>query len=187
MANSIKSAILLILLTSLSFNVDAQRFYGGINAGLTASEVSGDMAGGPDKLGWFASVYTKTNLSTYSFLQLELIVVQKGSRVVPDEPGHRDYKFYLQYVEIPLVFKFDFSVFGDLPLVERLAGEAGLSASVLVDHFEEENGLEVDLTASRPFNRAELNALIGLYYPVGEIMEIHLRFSQGITPLRPHE
>ncbi len=187
MKNTVYLVILFLLLTSTVKDGYAQRFYGGINAGLTASEVSGDRAAGPDKLGWFASVFTNTHLTTYSFLQLELMYVQKGSRVVPDEPGDRDYKFYLQYVEIPVVFKFDFSVFGELPYVDRLAGEFGLSMSVLVDHFEEENGLEMDLTASRPFNTAELNALIGLYYPIGEIMEMHLRFSQGVTPLRPHE
>ncbi len=196
-------------------NLAAQTFRGGFEAGVTASEVSGDDAGGPDKLGWYASVFTNTDLQPFVRLQLELMYIQKGSRayhdpwdeehmnklhgylppfspvkeddpIEPDPSGYRDYRFHLHYVEIPLILQFDFSPITRLPYVESMSGEAGLSASVLVGHFEENEGLPVtELMAElRPFKAAELNLLAGLYLPISDGLRFHMRFSQGVTPVR---
>ncbi len=192
--------------------LEAQMFRGGMHAGLTASEVSGDDAGGPDKLGWFASVFTNRDISEFSRLQLELTYIQKGSRVYKepwddihgngnlgfglkndndDEPpdpddGYRDYRFNLHYVEIPVFFIFDFSSITGLSFVDRLSGEFGLSVSTVVGHFEEDKGLDItdEMAALRPFRLAELNILVGLQYPITESLSFQIRYSQGVTPMR---
>lgn len=165
--------------------MSGQDFRGGFRAGLTAGEVSGDEAGGPDRPGWFAAVFTNRDISEYSQLQLEVMYIQKGSRVF----RYRDYRLNLHYVEVPLVFKFDFSPSIPLPYVDRLNGEIGLSGSTVVGHYEENEGKDITdrMADERPFYAAELNLLAGLYYPIREGLDFHLRFSQGVTPLRPHQ
>ncbi len=164
-----------------------QGFDGGLRAGIAASEVSGDNLGGPDKLGWFASVFTSTGLGAYSRVQLEMLYIQKGSRSRPNEKNNfYDYRFSLQYVEVPLLFIYDFPLGENLRHGGRLSLEAGLSLAFLVAALEKENDLEIDLAQEKPYNDAELNVLLGLYYPVANRLKFHLRFSQGITPLRPH-
>lgn len=164
-----------------------QRFGGGFKGGLAASEVSGDNLGGPDKLGWFASVFTNTSVGTFSRVQLELMYIQKGSRSRPNEKNNfYDYRFSLQYAEIPVLLIFDFSSAGNSRFADRLSLETGLSASFLVDSSEFLNDFSVDSSINKPFNDAELNVLLGLYYPVAEWLKFNLRFSQGVTPLRPH-
>lgn len=199
----------------LSGELHAQMFRGGMQAGLTASEVSGDDAGGPEKLGWFASVFTNMDVRPHTRLQLELMYIQKGSRVFrdpwADEPGnqngdgtlfhygtkeddpiepgpdgYRDYKFYLHYVEIPLMVQFDFSPVTRLPYVELMSGEIGLSVSTVVGHYEESLGKDVtdDMAERRPFTFAELNILAGLRFPITDGLSFQARYSQGVTPVR---
>lgn len=165
-----------------------QRFGGGLKGGLAASEVSGDNLGGPDKLGWFAAVFTNTSLGAITRVQLELMYIQKGSRSTPNEKNNfYDYRFALQYAEIPLLLIVDFPWGGGGQFADRLSLETGLSAGFLVESKELENDRLLDLSDEKPFHRAELNLLLGLYYPVTRQINFHMRFSQGITPLRPHE
>lgn len=185
----VRIGVLLVFLHILLGSVPAlgQRFDGGLRGGLSASEVSGDNLGGPDKLGWFASVFTSTGVGNYSRLQLEILYIQKGSRSRPNEKNNfYDYRFSLQYAEVPLVIIYDFPFGDNLRLGGRLSLEAGLSVAFLVAALEKENDLEIDLGQEKPYNDAELNVLLGLYYPMADRLNFHLRFSQGITPLRPH-
>lgn len=170
----------------------AQNFGGGVNAGVAASEVSGDRAGGPDKLGWYAGVFTYLPFSENSRLQLEISYVQKGSRALRIGEASsfiRDYKLNLHYIEVPLVFQMDFAPLIRLPYVERLTAEFGFSGSTVVGHREKEDGKDISTATAeqKPFRMAELNVLTGLYYPVSEKLSFHLRFSQGITPFRSHQ
>lgn len=182
------SLALVFLLVFQVRDVKGQRFGGGVKMGLTASEVSGDNLGGPDKLGWFAAVYTNRQLSSVSSLQLELMFIQKGSRSTPSEKNNFfDYRFSLQYAEIPVLLITDFPWGGGGVFADRLSLETGLSAAFLVGWDEVENDRVLNLSVEKPFQREELNLLLGLYYPITSQILFHLRFSQGITPLRPHE
>ncbi len=215
MGELVRIVFLVFLLAGPAIGLSAQDFRGGFRAGLTASEVSGDDAGGPDRLGWFAAVFTNRDVGEHSRMQLEVMYTQKGSRVIRDphndnngqevtalfrvagdngvpEPPvdeYRDYRLNLHYVEVPLLFKFDFSPMISLPYADRLTGEIGLSGSTVVGHYEENRGKDItDLMADRqPFYAAELNLIAGLYYPLREGLDFQLRFTQGVTPFRPHQ
>ena len=215
MRELVRIIFLVFLLAGPAAGLSGQDFRGGFRAGLTASEVSGDDAGGPDRPGWFAAVFTNRDVSEHSRLQLEVMYTQKGSRVfrdphndnngqevtaffsaagdngLPDPPpdGYRDYRLNLHYVEVPLLFIFDFSPLIPLPYADRLTGEIGLSGSTVVGHYEENEGKDITgrMAEERPFYAAELNLIAGLYYPLLEGLDFHLRFSQGVTPFRPHQ
>lgn len=189
--------VCLAVLVVCSGRVAGQSFRGGVMAGMTASEVSGDRSGGPNKVGWYASVFTDYPVSDFSFLHLELMVIQKGSREFhnPDDPSQgafRDYRFHLQYVEIPVLFKIQFPVARRLPYTNWLGGEMGLSVSRVIGHVETDDvGVEItntpnDVALTRPFRPAELNLILGFSVPLGEMLAFTFRFNQGLTPIRDH-
>lgn len=174
----------------------AQGFRGGLKAGLSASEVSGDGSGGLNKLGLFASIFTDYKVSDRSFWHLELMYIQKGSREFndpdPDDPmpsPYRDYTFTLQYIEIPVLFKIDFPIMGRLRHTQYLSGEIGISVSKVIGHAET-NDFGVDITdlmaEDRPFHNAELNAILGIVVPLRANFAFSARLIQGISPLRDH-
>lgn len=171
-------------------SLEAQSFRGGIKAGFTASEVSGDRSGGPNKLGLYASVFTDYAVSSQSYWHLELMYVQKGSRAYIDrEDAYRDYTFALGYVEVPLLYKFDFSVFGRLPYARWLSAEMGFSVSSVIGHFETNDDGDENtslMAGERPFNPAELNAIVGISVPISQLLSFNFRYSQGVTPFRDH-
>lgn len=172
----------------------AQSFRGGIRGGMTASEVSGDHARGPNKLGWFASVFTDHPLTDFSFLHLELMYIQKGSRDFknPDDPEQgrfREYRFYLQYIEVPVLYKVHMLTLGHISYSRWLTGEIGLSLSGVIGHFETNDfGVDItdDMARDRPFNPVELNLLLGIQVPISEMLGVHVRLNQGVSPLRDH-
>ena len=167
--------------------VSGQRFQGGLRAGLSASEVSGDNLGGPNKLGWFASVFTFKEISDYSDLMLEIMYIQKGSRSVPNEKNDfYEYKFYLQYVEVPLHYRADISRYTDITFLDKLKVNAGLSVSVLVDYLETDMGTPVPPGEREDFHPAELNILLGISFPLNSLFDFNFGFSNSLTPIRPH-
>ncbi|MDX9941883.1 MAG: outer membrane beta-barrel protein [Bacteroidales bacterium] len=180
--------VLISLLFCPGKHVMGQRFVGGLKGGLAASEVSGDNLSSPNKLGWFGAVFTNIRVGDFSRVQLELMYIQKGSRSTPNEKNNfYDYRFTLQYAEIPFLLVVDFP-WGDAGgFADRISLEGGLSAAFLVGSNEVENDRVLDLSGEKPYHNQELNLLMGLYYPITGQVHFHLRFSQGITPLRPHE
>jgi hypothetical protein len=160
--------------------VFAQRFAGGLKAGIVASEVSGDNLSGPNKLGFFASVFTFTPISDNSSLQLEIKYIQKGSRAIPTERNNfNDYKLHLQYVEVPVIFRTNISSFTDIRQLDKLLLHGGLSFSSLVRHFEQdEEGLDVTGSSrGNEFHNAELSIILGFSYPISSNFDFVFGFS----------
>ncbi len=177
-----------------SLSLDGQHFRAGAKGGLTATKISGDRDpdGGRPRLGMYASIFTNYPVSEKSHWQLELMYIQKGSRaymsgIEPDEE-YRDYKLDLHYVEIPIIYNYYLSDISSIDYIDRLTIEAGLSFASVIGHYEEKNGSDITNreAEAKPFNWGELNAIAGLYYPMFENLEFHFRFSQGVTPVRPH-
>ena len=170
-------------------SVLGQRFHAGIKGGLVASEISGDNLAGPNKLGAYGSVYTFTEISEYSLLQLEIMYIQKGSRSVPLERNNfNEYMLSLQYVEVPVLWISNIARYTDLRYIERLWFHAGLSFSALVGHYEQdEGGADVsDSERGDDFNSAELNLILGFSYPLISNLDFVFGFSNSLTPARPH-
>ena len=190
---ALHACFVFVFVVLLFHGMSAQSFRGGMKGGLTASEVSGDRSAGPNKLGWFASVFTDYPLSEYTFWHLELMYIRKGSREFndPDDPSqglYRDYKFSLQYVEIPVLVKMQFPVAGHGAYFTWFGGEFGLSASRVIGHSETDfdNEISEEISETRPFRPAELNLILGITIPVGELLAFSLRLDQGLTPIRDH-
>lgn len=182
----ISSTLILFVIGLLATSLNAQKFGGGFKGGIVASEVSGDNMAGPNKLGYFGSAFTFLPLGSYAYIQGEVMYIQKGSRSVPNKHNsYYDYRFSLQYVEIPLLYVQDMSRFTTVSYLSRLLLHGGLSVSFLTQYEESEDGYTLP-SDSNTYNLAELNLLLGLSYPISEVLFFNIGYSNSITPIRPH-
>lgn len=123
--------ILIILMTIFSFTLQAQRFHGGIVAGLVGSQVAGDTWSGFKKAGIFAGGYVSLDAGEKSSFRMELTYFQKGSRENPtEENGYQSYLLRLNYIEMPLFYQYQ---------AGRFVIFAGPSAGFTMGYYEEVN------------------------------------------------
>lgn len=174
-----KKGIVIFILTIILAGsaVIAQDFNGGVLGGLAATEISGDGKWGPNKAGVYAGFFVNRYFSERSSVQMELDFIQKGSRENPDSSNN--YNFYLlrlNYLEIPLHYKYDFHEKGSL--------EAGLSLGFLVHSHEEGN--PGNPPAGGDFTKTDFSFNIGAYYTLLENLRINIRYSNSILPVRDH-
>ena len=168
-----------LLLTSIlilaSATLFGQRFNGGVLAGLSASEISGDRLEGPNKAGIYAGGFVNTYFSKKSSFQMELNFIQKGSRDNPDSVNYDSYILRINYVELFLHYKWDFS--------RIFALEVGPSLGVLISSYEEAN---YQVLTEPPFQPIDLSGNIGLFVKLSERWKFNLRYSNSILAVRPH-
>nr|NQU91383.1 PorT family protein [Bacteroidota bacterium] len=162
-------------LIALSCGLYGQEFNGGLLAGLSMSEISGDRLEGPNKAGVYVGGFVNRHISERSSFQMELNFIQKGSRKNPDSLNYDTYLLRLSYVELFLHYKWDFGNVFTL--------EAGPSLGILINSFEEAN---YQTLTEPPFNRSDLSGNIGLFFTLSERWRVNLRYSNSILAVRPH-
>ncbi len=156
--------------------VIAQDFNGGVLGGLSASEISGDRLEGPNKAGVYLGVFVNRYFSKRSSLQMELDYIQKGSRKNPDSLDYSTYLLRLNYIEMPIHYKYDFHERGTL--------ETGLGFGFLIHSYEEADGYEE--VSGSDFQTLDMSFNIGAYYRIFENLWINVRYSNSILAVRPH-
>ncbi|MCD4744815.1 MAG: PorT family protein [Bacteroidales bacterium] len=168
---------LLSIFLLISFLIKAQKFNGGIIAGLSATEISGDRLEGPNKAGIYAGGYVNLYFTEKSSFQMEIDFIQKGSRKNPDTLDFSSYLLRINYVELPLHYRYDFH--------KRMTLEIGLSYGVLINNYEEVNGLEHDAGYGN-FKRGDLSFSFGLFYSITDRLRFNIRYANSILAVRPH-
>lgn len=173
-----KSQILffLILIIATAY-VSAQSFKGGVLAGIAATEISGDRLSGPNKAGIYAGAFVNIDLPGKSSLQMEIDFIQKGSRHNPDTTSPDSYLLRLNYIEIPIHYRYKFH--------PRMMVESGLSYGILIHKYEEVNGNEIDII-SPAFKFGDLSLNIGFFYALSDHLKFNLRYSNSLLHVRPH-
>lgn len=157
--------------------LNGQDFKGGINLALVGSQVAGDCCSGYHKAGIKVGGYVSYPINRDAMISMELNYVQKGSRQTPTEDNDfQSYKLNLHYAELPFLFQYR--------IIEQLTAEGGLAYGYFIGKKEEANFQ--DAVAGKPFNRHNLNFLIGFYYNVTERFRLNLRSNNSILPIRPH-
>lgn len=146
--------------------------------GLNASQIHGDSYSGFNKAGGFAGVAVNTRLSAKASLDLGFYFSQKGARHVPN-PEKGDYNFYfvnLNYLDIPLSFKF---------LVNKnYFITLGPSLAYLISYYEEID--YVDYTGAYKFQDFEYGINVGLGKKIKEKFAVEVRSSNSIAPIRTY-
>lgn len=167
----------LLFFLAITFQIHAQDFNGGVLAGLSMAEISGDRLEGPNKAGVYFGGYVNRYFSDRSSIQMELDFIQKGSRQNPDSTNnYQSYLLRLNYIEIPVHYKYDFADRGTL--------EVGLSYGVLIYSYEEANGSTA--VSGSDFQSGDLSFNFGAYYTLWERMRVNIRYSNSIMAVRPH-
>jgi opacity protein-like surface antigen len=166
----------LILFLLISSNLFAQTFGGGVLAGLSASQLDGDLSGGYHKAGFCAGVYTNAKLNNYIDAQLELRYVQKGSNSNSKET-EIPYKSKLNYIELPVYLKYNFW--------DKFSANIGLAAAYLQKATEDKDGVG-DEPADPEFNPFEFSGLAGVEYQIIDRLFFNVRFNYSILAVRDH-
>ncbi|HNW89998.1 MAG TPA: porin family protein [Bacteroidales bacterium] len=177
-----KLFVLLFLFLTISCTY-AQKFHGGFFAGLAASQISGDQAAGFNKAGPYAGAFTNYGFTEKSFLQLEIYYILKGSSKNP-RPKSNDYTVYklnLHYIELGLLYKWQFS--------KRFNLEAGPAFGVLMKNSnieKDEYGL-VTNSQRPPFNKFDFSLTGGLGINIIKHLRANIRYENSVLPVRKPE
>lgn len=167
--------IFLFFILSVS---EAQKFQGGVAAGLVGSQVAGDTYSGFHKPGAYAGVWVRLDLNDRSSLQTELSYFQKGSRHNPDEK-HQNYTFYLMrlgYIEMPFLYQFH--------MKNKLTLEVGPSFSFLLHSYEE---VDYQEETYGDFSLINPSFMAGIGYPVTEKLSVNFRMNSSVLSIRKDE
>lgn len=157
--------------------VFGQGFGGGLYAGISTSQVSGDGIGGFHKIGAWAGGFTDYRFTPRSTLQLELSFIQKGSRQAPTVKNNGVLYVHNQNIlEIPVMYRW----YG----IKNMSVELGLQAGIILSTVE--RGNTIPTTTNNPlFKPAEFSGAAGLsyYFWKGKI-EVNARYSNSILSLK---
>ncbi|MFM1874482.1 MAG: hypothetical protein RL266_219 [Bacteroidota bacterium] len=155
----------------------SQGFGGGLYAGISTTQVSGDGIGGFNKVGAWAGAFTDYRFTPRSTLQLEVSFIQKGSRQAPTVKNNGVFYLHNQNIlEIPVLYKW----YG----IKNMSIEIGLQTGIILNTLERdsENG---DTRNNPLFKPAEWSGAAGLsyYFWKGKI-EVNMRYSNSILSLK---
>lgn len=160
--------------------LSAQNFRGGLRAGISMTQISGDDLSGFHKLGAYAGGFVNWRFIQNDrwSIQPEINFVMKGSSTYlkADKNGNVGPKYVLTmyYVEVPVLAKFR--------IVKGLEVEFGPTFGVLTHATEKDaNGI---MNARMPFRWYELCAMGGISYLIKEHYGISLRYVQTLVPVR---
>ena len=173
MAKKLLLPIFLLFTVNVVF---AQRFDGGILAGYNATQVEGDTYKGYNKPGIVAGAYVETDIAPAIFAAMEIKFAQKGARKKVTEKDPEKYIMRLNYVEMPVYFAFRTN--------ERGAVIGGLSTGFLLSGKEFNNYGEFPEEDQNPFNKIDLQPLIGFQFDFLDNVKADLRFAFSVLPVR---
>ena len=172
-----KQLLLCLFLTFLSLFSFSQNFKGGVIAGITTSQVSGDALGGLHKAGLYLGVFTQLPISPISNIKMEMNYIQKGSNnpkisenLVPD--------ISTSYIEVPISVNYYQN--------EIMCFEIGLQTAFLLNFSDNDLYGPIPNDQSIPFNKVDLGAFIGMNYHLTDNILLNSRISNSILPIRPH-
>lgn len=156
----------------------AQKFEGGVLAGLSTSQVDGDGHGGYHRAGINAGGYIALPFNNKWEGQFEMKYIQKGSfkGQNPDAGDYDTYGIKLQYIEMPLMAKYLYK--------PKISFESGLALGYLAASKEEYNGDVIP--EAKPFRKYELSWLVGGNYQLLKNIALNIRYSYSVIPIRKH-
>ena len=172
-----KNKLLLCVFTFFTFFSFSQNFKGGIIAGVSTSQVSGDALGGFHKAGLYLGVFTELPLSPISNMKMEMNYIQKGSNN-PKIFENNMPDISTSYIEVPIsvnYFQTEITLF-----------EVGIQTAFLLNFSDNDLYGPIPNDQSIAFNKVDLGAFIGMSHHLTDKILLNSRISNSIFPVRPH-
>ncbi|HTF03481.1 MAG TPA: porin family protein [Bacteroidia bacterium] len=166
--------ILILFTFTITLSASAQRaFRAGIVAGINGCQIHGDSYSGYDQIGFVAGMFVHNNPEEKWQGQMGIQYTRKGSRHVlhPDYGGYRDFEIRLNYIEVPLMVKYN---------TKKVFFELGATFGVLfkVREFDTQERTPQD------FNRMEFGFVAGIGYNISPVLYIEFTSSNSILPIK---
>ena len=163
-------------------NADAQRvndkksFSFFAQAGINASQVGGDGLQGFDKLNLAAGIGVERFISEKFDWQLEINLLQKGSRKVadPDNGDFTEYKMALLYAQVPILAEYKYN--------EKLSLKGGPGFGFLLS--SEETNFDGVIDNTPEFNTLDVSFVLAAKYLISDRLGAELRLDQSLLPIR---
>ncbi|MBO7492498.1 MAG: PorT family protein [Bacteroidales bacterium] len=184
-----KSILFLFLLTIGVSLLQAQsakgQFKGGVRAGLTTSQVSGDDLAGFHKMGATAGLFANVALNDNDNLKLQmgLDFTMKGSHshTPKNHVSYDSYVLNLGYLEVPILLQWRFAHL-TIRSIHDFWFEFG--PMIGVNLYARERNASGPILFRLPFRRMEFSACAGLSYMFNEHHGLNFRFSNSFIPVR---
>ncbi|PLX08163.1 MAG: hypothetical protein C0596_07640 [Marinilabiliales bacterium] len=187
---------LAILIFCIGFiNAYSQDFYGGLNLGMTISQVDGDNYGGYHKVSPLTGVFVRNTFSDKWGMFAGIEYKRKGSKEVQkNEAGYVVfyYAMNMDYIEVPVLATYSIEKIGipglfSYTLPNDLLFDFGVSYSYLINGTEDFGSGPLP-PPTRPFRKYEIANHIGLNYPITENWYVCWRLSYTFLflPVREH-
>ncbi len=166
--------ILCISLTSF-----AQKFHGGIFAGINASQIDNDSYGGFNKLGLNAGAFVSREIMQNLNWQMELKYSSRGMYHHPTITQNFIDLSNLRYIELPISVHYFYN--------EKIQVELGFAPDMLLsEYYEDENGI-LDPEYAPDLRRFGVNVFAGAYYYFIENMAAGFRYTYSAIPFYPFD
>lgn len=173
----------LFLLPSLAQSQRTQRFKAGIVAGLTASQIDGDLSAGYNKLGLQAGLRGIALLTKRTEGSIELLFVQRGSQseLVRDQLNPYNFSLTLNYIEVPLQWHYkDWLVDDGDEEYYRVSFNAGLSYARFMSAKVDDEFSGVNAVAPDFLKKNDFSFLIGASFFAGPHLGFTFRYVRSI-------
>lgn len=168
------------------FQTDDNRvFFGGLIAGVNASQVDGDALSGYHKIGFHGGAQVVTRFTPMFGIGLELLYAQKGSLFKGfSEDAYantylQEYRLHLNYVSVPLLLH--------VWLPQKVSVHGGVSYDRLVSSKEElstPQSYQVLNPETFPLEKNNFSLLGGAGYEFYPGWQIQLRYEYSLTSIR---
>jgi hypothetical protein len=176
----VKIVSIISFIIALSATSYSQDFRAGVQLGITGTQVTGDQLAGFNKAGLFGGFFVNRDIGNLGDGQLEINFIQKGSRknAHPDKGDYVKYLLRLNYVEVPVMYRFRIKNF--------LKIEAGVMFAYLINtkEFDIQGQVIPDPTVAG-FKKYDLSAFAGLNYKINDKLSLSLRYSYSVLAIRP--
>ncbi len=172
-----KHKLILCFFTFFTFFSFSQNFKGGVIAGVSTSQVSGDALGGFHKAGLYLGVFTELPISPISNIKMEMNYIQKGSNN-PKIFENNMPDISTSYIEVPIsvnYFQTEITFF-----------EVGIQTAFLLNFSDNDEYGSIPNDQSIAFNKVDLGAFIGMGHHLTDKILLNSRISNSILPVRPH-
>ncbi len=172
------------LLFFLALQCQAQKkFTGGLVVGPVFSQISGDGLGGWDKLGFALGGWVGIPLSEKNSVTMSMKYITKGSRTKRDTLNFNSFGYFLNYIDIPIVFRHQFEI-----KKSPFSWSVGPYVGVLLNQKVKENGVIFTITESATgadFEPLDIGVQAALGWWTTPKLYFELSTSTSLLPTRP--